>query len=119
MNPALKRFYKRYGPVADAIAQRGDIDQLQREGIAEDVAAAYDGDPDFNHDLFTLLASDPLVYCAGTEYEACPNAVRIRIPMHLSSAPDGRSEAWAMRPPTVRCVSCGSRHFRAQRAVML
>jgi hypothetical protein len=107
--PAVKRFQKHYGKVADAIALL-DLDQVEREHVAEAVAAALDGAPDFKRDLFVLLASDPLVRCAGPgDDEPCPHGRVIRIAMHLKDAPDGRSAAWAPRPPTVRCVTCGAR----------
>lgn len=108
MNPAAKRFYKQFGGIADVIAS-ADLDQGVRERMAASMADALDGRPDFKRDLFVLLASDPLVACLGACGEPCPNDVRIRIPMHLSDAPDGRSAAWQQRPPAVRCVTCGSR----------
>lgn len=109
MNPASKRFYKQYGGIADAIA-RLDIDQEVRERVATALTGALGGRPDFKDDLFWHLAADPLVRCAGADAEPCPNAVEIRIAMHLRDAPDGRSAAWRSRPPVTRCLRCGSRH---------
>lgn len=112
---AVKRFNKRYLPIANAVAGL-DIDQEVREAIAEEIAeaivAAGSRDmPDFRHDLFILLASDPLVPCAGPRggEGSCPHGRVIRIGMHLSSAVDGRSKAWRRRAPygKIRCVSCG------------
>lgn len=113
-SPAMKRFDKRYLPIANAIASV-DIDQVDRETIAHEVAMALSSDnrtyPDFKFDTFVLLASDPLVPCAGPEGtdEGCPHDRHIRIGMHLSDAPDGRSYAWRRRAPygQIRCVSCG------------
>ena len=109
MNPAAKRFQKRYGVIADAIA-RTDIDQEDRERVADAVTAALDvqQDPDFKADLFWHLAADPLVACVGPDGTGCPHGREIRIAMHLKDAPDGRSAAWQRRRPTVRCVTCGS-----------
>jgi hypothetical protein len=112
MNPAVKRFQKRYQPVADAIA-RLDIDQEDREQVADAITAALDAqqDPDFKADLFRLLASDPLVACAGPgDDRPCPHERWIRIGMHLRTAPDGRSAAWQRRPPGMRCVTCGAHY---------
>jgi hypothetical protein len=106
MKPETKRFQRRYGAAADAIA-RLDIDQEIREEVAEAVTEAFRGDEDFYPDLFRLLASDPLVACPGRDGAPCPGGRSIRIPMHLASAPDGRSKAWRRRLPEVRCVSCG------------
>lgn len=114
MNPALKRFHKQFGAMADTIAT-ADVHQVERERMAEELANDLNGKPDFKRDLFVLLASDPLVPCAGIGDEPCPHGRKIRIPMHLSSAPDGRSKAWSARRPTVRCISCGSAHFRENR----
>ena len=120
MNPSIKRFKKNYEGVADAIA-RADLDQEDREELAAAVADSFaaKNDPDFRRDLFVLLASDPLVPCAGFDhYETgdhvdCPEGRLIRIGMHLSDAPDGRSRAWRRRAPygRIRCVSCGAAHF--------
>lgn len=122
-SPSEKRFETRYAPIYDTIA-RLDIDQELREEIAEklsDALAAGRGinEPawfrreaaDFNPSLFRLLASDPICLCAGFGDEPCPDQTEIRIGMHLSSAPDGRSAAWAQRKPVVRCVSCGAKEF--------
>lgn len=123
MTPAMKRFDLKYGPIADVIA-RLDIDQVLREEIAEKLTNALSAgrsseEPawfrreaaDFKPKLFRLIASDPLCLCAGHDGEPCPEGVEIRIGMHLSSAPDGRSQAWEPRKPVVRCVSCGAKHF--------
>jgi hypothetical protein len=115
MNPAQKRFEARYTPIADAIASL-DLDQEDREAVAKAVADALSAsgqkiNPAFRHDLFVLLASDPLVPCAGFGGQPCPHGRVIRVAMHLSSAPDGRSVQWRQRAPygQVRCVSCGVR----------
>jgi hypothetical protein len=115
--PAIKRFNRRYLPIADAIASV-NIDQEAREAVAEEVAHAITAAgardfPDFRHDTFVLLASDPLVPCAGTRDGPCPHGRVMRIGMHLSSAPDGRSLAWEQRAPhgRIRCVSCGAAEF--------
>lgn len=115
--PAFKRFMRTYGPIADAVA-RLDIDQEDRERVAEALTQALDGRPDFRPSTFRLLASDPLCPCAGPREtanarggfagEPCPHGREIRIAMHNTDAPDGRSFAWAQRRPTVRCVSCGA-----------
>jgi hypothetical protein len=74
----------------------------------------------FSRDLFVLLASDPLVPCAGHDEEPCPDGRVIRIGMHLSTdekpLPHGRSAAWEQRAPygQIRCVSCGAKQFRAR-----
>ena len=106
------RFNKRYKPIADAIAMC-DLDQEDRELVAESVTEELIGQPDFKPDLFRLLASDPLVPCAGSGGEPCPHGRNIRIAMHLSMAHDGRSEAWRQRAPygQIRCVSCGAKEF--------
>jgi hypothetical protein len=111
-SPALKRFRTTFQPIADAIASV-DVDQEDREAVAEAVAEALDGRPDFRRDLFKLLASDPLVPCAGYDGEPCPHGRVIRQAMHLSSAPDGRSAIWKQRAPygEIRCISCGSKQF--------
>lgn len=61
MNTQAKRFQKRYGAAADAIA-RLDIEQEVREQVATALADAFDRqkDRDFKRDLFWLLAADPL-----------------------------------------------------------
>ena len=110
MNPAVKRFNKQFGGIADAIASV-DIDQEDRERVAEAVADALDGRRDFKRDLFVLLASDPLSDCPGSGGEPCPHGARIRTPMHLRDAPDGRSKGWERRKPKRWCVSCGAREF--------
>ena len=110
----MNRFNKRYLPIANAIAMC-DIDQEDREHVANAVTEELigTGDRDFDPDLFRLLASDPLVPCAGPRGESCPDGRNIRIRMHLSSAPDGRSDAWRQRAPygQIRCVSCGTKEF--------
>lgn len=114
---AMNRFDKRYLPIANGIAS-ADIDQEARELVARTVADAIKEVgarhmPDFKHDLFVLLASDPLVPCAGTKDGPCPHGRVIRIAMHLSNAPDGRSAAWEQRAPygRIRCVTCGAAEF--------
>lgn len=112
MNPALKRFHHFYGVIADAIA-RLDLDQEDREAVALAIASALQGRKDFRPDLFTLLASDPLVPCAGTGEGPCPNGVEIRLMWHNRDDPQGRSEMWEQRAPygRIRCVSCGAKKF--------
>lgn len=116
MNPARKRFLRKFGRAADEIALL-DIDQEVREDVAAAVTRGLDGTADFDPTVFRLLASDPLCECAGSthprtgEHVPCPNGVRIRIAMHLSTAPDGRSKAWRQRKPEVRCVTCGAKQF--------
>ncbi len=109
---AMNRFNKRYKPIADAIAMC-DIDQEDRELVAYAVTDALYEDRDFDPELFRLLASDPLVPCAGSGGEPCPHGRNIRIAMHLSTAPDGRSQAWRQRAPygRIRCVTCGAKQF--------
>jgi hypothetical protein len=108
MNPQTKRFNNRWLAAAEAVA-RLPVNQDVREIVATSLTEAFDGKEDFLPELFWLLAADPLVDCAGPgDGQPCPHGRSIRIPMHLSSAPDGRSAVWAMRPPVVRCVSCGS-----------
>lgn len=117
-SPAEKRFDKTYGPIADAIA-RLDIDQEVREQVAdaitEALSAAKAATPklhgDFNPEVFRLIASDPLCACVGTDDGPCPHGREIRVAMHLSSAPDGRSFFWRRRKPEMRCVSCGAKQF--------
>ena len=112
--PHIKRFEKKYKRAADAIS-RLDVDQELREQAAEKMTEAFEGLSDFRSDLFQHLASDPLCPCAGPSVqdfeEPCPHAREIRVAMHLSEAPDGRSAAWQKRRPVVRCVSCGARAF--------
>lgn len=110
MTPAVKRFMREYGPIADAVAS-APVEQTARETVAEWLRAALLGRRDFNPDLFRALATDPLVDCAGPRGEPlarCPHDRRIRIAMHDSGADDGRAQTWAMHPPEVRCVSCGA-----------
>jgi hypothetical protein len=118
------RFVTRYRPIYNTIA-RLDIDQELRDEIADRLAKAIGESfqepeqwawyrkeaADFKPSLFRLLASDPLCLCAGFGDKPCPEQREIRIGMHLSSAPDGRSAAWAQRKPVVRCVSCGAKEF--------
>jgi hypothetical protein len=107
MDPKVKRFNNRWLAAAEAVA-RLPVDQDVREQVATALTEAFDGQDDFLPELFWLLAADPLVDCAGPgDGEPCPHGRSIRIPMHLKSAADGRSRAWALRPPTVACVSCG------------
>jgi hypothetical protein len=136
MNPGAKRFQAHFEPMANAIA-RLDIDQEDRERVAVAVADAISSEVaeaaerhgtsqdtrtwlrGWRRDLFVLLASDPLVPCAGPgDGEPCPHGRVIRIAMHDSTAekplPAGRSAAWRRRPPVVRCVSCGAQRFRQQ-----
>lgn len=113
MNPKTKRFQRKYQAAADAIA-RIDLPQEHRDRIAADLTEAFRGQPDFLPELFQLLASDPLCPCAGFGDEPCPEGREIRVGMHLSSAADGRSQAWSSRRPVVRCVPCGSRQFLEQ-----
>lgn len=133
--PEMKRFNKHFAPIADAIASV-DIDQVEREMIAKAVAdgiakaakvvggSATTQDTKvwgkgWRRDLFVLLASDPLVPCAGwddpetDEHHECPTSTVIRIGMHNSSDPEGRSQSWKPRAPygRIRCVTCGSMHF--------
>lgn len=111
MNPSVKRFTRVYVPIADAIAS-ADIGQCDRERVASAVADALAGRADFARDAFALLASDPLVPCAGPRGTdgPCPHGRVIRTAMHDRSAPDGRSPLWAQRAPygEVRCVTCGA-----------
>lgn len=110
----MRRFERQFEPIANVIAS-ADIDQEDRERLAQAMTDALDGRPDFKRDLFLLLASDPLCDCPGAAGKPCPHGARIRIPMHLRDAPDGRSKAWARRKPTVRCVDCGARQFVGDR----
>jgi hypothetical protein len=106
-SPAQRRFDRDYLPIADAIS-RADIGQVNRERVAAAVTAALTGRPDFKADLFRHLASDPYVTCAGNLDGPCPHGREIRIPMHLSTAPDGRGFMWQETLPTeVRCATCG------------
>ena len=69
--------------------------------------------PDFRPDLFVLLASDPLVPCAGPPGSVCPHGRMMRMRFHNSASPDGRSLLWQRRAPygKIRCVSCGGPQF--------
>ena len=110
MKPEMRRFDKKFRAAADAIS-RLDIEQEDRELIADALTAALRGQPDFKAELFQLLASDPICYCVGVDDQPCPDRREIRIAMHLSSAPDGRADSWRARKPIVRCVSCGAAQF--------
>ena len=110
-----KRLAAHIKTIADAIAS-ADIRQTDREAVARTVGIALaNGDPAIaahvNAGVFVLLASDPLVPCAGGDEVGCPYQRVIRIPMHDSHAADGRSNAWRERAPygQIRCVSCGGR----------
>ena len=116
-SPSMKRFNKRYLPIADAIASV-NIDQEEREAVAQEVAHAIEKAgsrdfPDFRPDLFVLLASDPLVPCAGPPGSVCPHGRMMRMRFHNSASPDGRSLLWQRRAPygKIRCVSCGGPQF--------
>lgn len=128
MNPRQKRFNRKYLPIADAIA-RLDIGQEDREAVATAVADALDGaakaarssnereeSAGWGRDLFWLLAVDPLVPCAGPHGEGCPHGREIKIPMHNSAMPDGRSFAWRHMRPPVQCISCGAEAWREEQA---
>ena len=109
MTPRQKRFNAKYLPMANAVA-RLDMPQTVREEVAAALAAAIADTrvhTDFDAAAFQLLASDPLCACPGRDGSGCPNGTEIRVPMHLSSAPDGRSAVWEMTKPTVQCVTCG------------
>lgn len=122
MTIAEKKFKQRYEPIADVIS-RADIAQVDREKLATAMGDALRaiargrGDTDFLHDAFVLIASDPLVKCAGYDdpegagHVDCPDDIEIRVGMHLSSAPDGRSQAWRPRLPVRRCARCGAVQF--------
>lgn len=113
MQTSVKTVRQTYRGIYDTIA-RLDIDQELREQIANDLADALEEAraPRFHKDKFVLLATDPLCLCAGPDAEPykvpCPEEREIRIGMHLSSAPDGRSKAWQRTKPIVRCVPCGA-----------
>lgn len=116
MNPRRKRFDAKYLPIANAVA-RLDIPQTVREEVAAALTAAISDSrvhTDFDASLFRLLASDPLCACPGHDGTPCPNRTEIRIPMHLSTAPDGRSAVWDQFKPTVQCVTCGMPHLTAK-----
>lgn len=123
MNPAVKRFARKYGPIADAIS-RLDIAQVDREAVADAITDAIAGNrhqADFHATTFRLIARDPLVPCCGYtlhetgEHVDCPEGVELRIAMHDKSQPDGRNVAWRERLPVgVRCVSCGAMEFSAE-----
>jgi hypothetical protein len=114
VNPDMKKFIARHRPVYDTVA-RLDVDQELREEIARRLADALDEAGEFKpgqRDTFELLASDPLVPCAGNDIDgACPADVEIRVGMHWSGSPDGRSQAWERERPEVRCLDCGSKQF--------
>jgi hypothetical protein len=112
-----KRMHAHILAIADGIA-RPDVDQVERERVAESVADALQEDekirPHVNREIFVLLASDPLVPCDGVAGEGCPHLRVIRVSMHNRHAPDGRSAAWERRAPygRIRCVSCGAERHR-------
>jgi hypothetical protein len=110
MTPAMRRFDAKYLPLANAIS-RLDIPQTIREEVAAAVAEALRGDarnhPDFDARLFKHLASDPMSACPGHGDTPCPHGREIRTPMHLSTAPDGRSAMWRETKPAVLCAECG------------
>ena len=107
----LNRFRKAgYQDAADAIS-RLDIKQTDREAVAIALTEAFRGKPNFMPDLFRHIASDPLVMCAGSDYGPCPDATEIRIAMHYSEGPLGRSDAWRQKKPETRCVPCGAKQF--------
>jgi hypothetical protein len=116
MQVSVKSMRSLYENVADEIA-RLDIDQEERERVADALTRAFveARAPRFRPDVFRLLASDPLCTCAGPEQppfaKPCPDGREIRIGMHLSTAPDGRSARWEQRKPITRCLSCGSALF--------
>lgn len=115
MQVSKKELHGAFDAIADAIAS-ADIDQEDRERLAQSIAERVDFRKfGIGRDLFVLLASDPLVPCAGHGDEPCPDGRVIRIRMHLSSAPDGRSAAWEPRAPygKIRCISCGAKEFVA------
>ena len=106
-SPAEKRFIREYKPIADAVS-RLDIDQTVREQVADALTEALAGRRDFAPKLFRLLASDPLTACAGPgEGEPCPYGRELRIGMHNSRDPLGRSAVWEPRKPSVQCANCG------------
>jgi hypothetical protein len=110
---AAKRFERAgFKAIADAIALL-DLDQEDRESVAEAIGDALDGTAHFQRDLFVLLASDPLVPCAGSRYGPCPDARVIRQAWHDRSAPDGRNPMWRRRAPygDIRCARCGAEEF--------
>jgi hypothetical protein len=110
VNPALKRFTRDFGPLADAIA-RVDIGQTNRDLVAAAATDALTHMPNFKPALFRLLASDPLVPCAGTDDGPCADGLEIRVGMHLNTAPDGRAQSWQEELPVVRCLACVIANF--------
>jgi len=111
MNVNVSTLKIMFGEIADAISM-ADIPQTEREKLAESVADALETIPRFNRPSWQLIASDPLCECAGHDGKPCPSGMKIRVGMHLSSAPDGRSEAWRMEKPEIRCFGCGMAHHR-------
>lgn len=99
--------------LADAVAAL-DLDQEDREKVAEAVVGALVesriGRLVEHPEVYVLLASDPLVPCAGWDADGeqhdCPNETVIRQRFHLSSAPDQRAPYGE-----IRCVSCGAMQF--------
>lgn len=117
MNLSQKKLKQIWIDIADGIASV-DVDQEDRERMARAVGLKLDGQPYFKRDLFVLLASDPLVPCAGPDGDGCPHGRVIRIAMHWSEASDGRSVQWKQRAPygCVWCVTCGAeRHIPGYR----
>lgn len=114
MQVSKKALKEQLVAIADAIAS-ADVDQEDRERVARAVGDSLSRVvlQEFDRDVFVLLASDPLVPCVGADGEGCPHERVIRIPMHLSSAPDGRSKVWAQRAPygDILCVTCGSEKY--------
>jgi hypothetical protein len=106
VNPATKRFDKRYSPIYDTIAQL-DIAQSERETIAEALGDALVGQPDFRRDIFVLMAKDPLGPCAGPGDEPysqpCLHGRMMRT-YHSQVHPD-------CRRPLRWCISCGAHRF--------
>ena len=117
--PRQKRFERDFQPIYNGIAS-ADIPQQVRERVAGWVGQKLLDDRRLSgdqHKLFVLLASDPLVPCAGFGDEPCPEERVIRVGMHLDFDPfnpedeAGRSQAWKAERPTIRCVSCGAKEF--------
>jgi hypothetical protein len=103
VKPHIKRFEKAYKPIADVIAS-ADIDQEDREKIADALTRALTGKVDFLPDLFWYLCADPLCTCGGPDGKGCPDERRIRVMMHYKG---GRAITWQHRKPRVNCTTCG------------
>ena len=105
MQPSTKRFNKKFLPIADGISSQ-DIAQDDRVKIANSVADELEstGDRDFRRDLFVMLASDPLVPCAGHHDEPCEHGRVIR---HRMRPEEGQFAPYGK----IRCVSCGAHQF--------